>query len=422
MRILIVGKYPPIEGGVSSHTYWLARGLGEAGHEVSVVTNADRVEDMYRARIDMSDHETQHEYQPKGVKVFSLQHEPPMHIPFSEGYVTRLTNMGLRVIAERGADVIYAHYLEPYAVAAYMLKHFTRLPIVVRNAGSDIHRLLRDKDYSLVLGRVLTRADALLVTRNLRNFIQTLGVPRRRLGMLPNRALHPMFSPDGDTFDVSPYFAPESKGPLITYLGKAATNKGIMETLDALSQYKGDFRLLFVAQGKMLQQMKDRVINDPALVGRVGFCSFVAPWVVPSILRATDIMLHLENRFPVPIHGPTQPYEAIASGTPLLMSNEMYKKIQAAFPQTHQRLSVVADPEDLPSFKVALEEALSNPTKMRENARAVREEFLPNNDWDRHVDVHVRIFEGVRNPGPISSLVHFLRWIVRGGGPAARDR
>jgi hypothetical protein len=45
MRICFIGKYPPIQGGVSAQTYWAVRGLAERGHEVCVVTNADEVED-----------------------------------------------------------------------------------------------------------------------------------------------------------------------------------------------------------------------------------------------------------------------------------------------------------------------------------------------------------------------------------------
>ena len=48
MKICILGKYPPIEGGVSTQTYWLARGLAQRGHHVHVITNADEVEDMFR--------------------------------------------------------------------------------------------------------------------------------------------------------------------------------------------------------------------------------------------------------------------------------------------------------------------------------------------------------------------------------------
>lgn len=55
LRICIVGKYPPIEGGVSASTYWLAYGLAARGHEVHVVTNADEVEDRYRIHLGPAD-------------------------------------------------------------------------------------------------------------------------------------------------------------------------------------------------------------------------------------------------------------------------------------------------------------------------------------------------------------------------------
>ena len=42
MRICIIGKFPPIQGGVSTRTYWTAHQLAARGHEVHVVTNANR--------------------------------------------------------------------------------------------------------------------------------------------------------------------------------------------------------------------------------------------------------------------------------------------------------------------------------------------------------------------------------------------
>jgi hypothetical protein len=48
MRLCVIGKYPPIEGGVSAHTYWLAHGLASLGHEVHVITNGNEVEQRFR--------------------------------------------------------------------------------------------------------------------------------------------------------------------------------------------------------------------------------------------------------------------------------------------------------------------------------------------------------------------------------------
>src|SRR6266508_3253452 len=55
VRICFVGKYPPIQGGVSAQTYWAARGRAGRGHEVFVVTNAAEVEDAYRIHLDGCD-------------------------------------------------------------------------------------------------------------------------------------------------------------------------------------------------------------------------------------------------------------------------------------------------------------------------------------------------------------------------------
>jgi hypothetical protein len=43
MKICLVGKYPPIQGGVSARTYSYAHALARKGHQVHVVTNAKEV-------------------------------------------------------------------------------------------------------------------------------------------------------------------------------------------------------------------------------------------------------------------------------------------------------------------------------------------------------------------------------------------
>ena len=395
MRVLIVGKYPPIEGGVSSHTYWLARGLGEAGHKVAVVTNAPRVEEEYRAHIVAScEHEGHSELIPKNVALFSLKKPPPMHIPYSESYVTRLTNLGLRAVEEHGADVIYTHYLEPYAVAGYMLKQFTGLPLVVRHAGSDIYRLLNSEDFSYVLGRILKRADLFLVSRMLFGMARSLGIPPRRIRSILGRALPPQFSPEGPRFDTAALGVKPNEF-LITYLGKASERKGIDELLEAVAPLDG-VKVLLVSKGRRADAFREKIAADGRLRDKVIMHDFVAPWIVPSILRASNMLAHLENRFPIPIHGPSQPFEAITCGTPLLLSGEMYKKIQPGFPETSGLFSVVEDPHDVSALREVIRCAHDDEKTLRENARRIRDEFAPKNDWDKYINSHVELFERTR--------------------------
>ena len=69
MRICAVIKYPPIQGGVSAQSFWLARGLADAGHEVFVVTNADSVEDDYRILMTDDDRRWLEHSSPQGGRV-----------------------------------------------------------------------------------------------------------------------------------------------------------------------------------------------------------------------------------------------------------------------------------------------------------------------------------------------------------------
>src|SRR5205807_6967263 len=48
MKVLVIGKFPPIEGGVSAQTYWFCTALAQRGHQIEVITDAAEVEDEYR--------------------------------------------------------------------------------------------------------------------------------------------------------------------------------------------------------------------------------------------------------------------------------------------------------------------------------------------------------------------------------------
>jgi len=142
MRICIISKYPPIEGGISSSTYWLAKGLGEKGHEVHIVTNALEVEDEYRESLEIADRH----YIPKNVYVHSTDPSPtvkanPSHIPFSKMYCEKLASLAIQVIEEYDIEIIDSWYLIPYCVSGFLAKSFTGVPQIIRHGGSDLQRL-----------------------------------------------------------------------------------------------------------------------------------------------------------------------------------------------------------------------------------------------------------------------------------------
>ncbi|MPQ72081.1 glycosyltransferase, partial [Pseudomonas sp. MWU12-2323] len=84
------------------------------------------------------------------------------YIPPTEPRVTLLVNEALAAIEEQPADVIFAHYLEPYAIAGYIVSTLTGTPLVVTHAGSDIARLAHSKNMGKAYKKIAEHASAFI--------------------------------------------------------------------------------------------------------------------------------------------------------------------------------------------------------------------------------------------------------------------
>lgn len=397
MRILIIGKYPPIEGGVSSRTYWLAHALAKRGVEVTVLTNAFRVEESYREKLDLSDEETQKRFEGPNINVRSLNTPPPRHIPYSEAYVSCLVSAGLEIIGEKKYDLIYTHYLEPYGTASLFLKQLTGIPYVAQHAGSDIYRLLQSPELVRLLGTVLIRADGVFLSRSLKSLSNTLGLKTSKVHHIPRVGIPPEFSPEGEGFLFAKYGVsePPKNIPLVTYIGKIGKNKSLLSLCKALQNTSSDFRLFLVTRIEPERVFAKFLLENPAFAEKVICPGFLPPWEIPRILRSSTLLAHLEHKFPIPIHSPIQPFEGIASGTPLLLSAEIHKKVGFSLPATKHLLNVVEDPDDIPALTGKIKEVLQDREKVKQNAARIREEFLSSSRWDTYVENYMNVFEKV---------------------------
>src|SRR5919198_5707873 len=147
MKLCLIGKYPPIQGGVSRENFWQSYLLAQAGFDVHVVTNAEEVEGEFRymdlpflpnpldSLVDA----------PGKVTVHSTSGNKKRYdyIPWANPFVTKLAATATDVIKTYGCELIYSYYLEPYAVAAHLASRWTSIPYGVRNAGSDIGSLFQ---------------------------------------------------------------------------------------------------------------------------------------------------------------------------------------------------------------------------------------------------------------------------------------
>lgn len=373
LRVCVIGKYPPIQGGVSAQCYWMCHRLAEAGHEVDVVTNADEVEDSFRLRLD--DDDLDHGRTQGRVRVWRTEAPTAVyrHIPQTNPVVTKLTSLALEAIDKHGSDLVLGFYLEPYVVAAYLAATLSGRPLVIRHAGSDVGRLLSVPQLGPTYAAILKSAAMVLTRPAARRRFLDLGIPESRLVADPEwTPPREVFHPGVDPLDVNAHLAELGLGsidpslPIIGIYGKMGDVKGTFDLLEALILLKRDgirFTLLAATHGSADDEARfGRTIADGDLSDCVRQVPFLAHPRVPSFLRACSLVCVLERGFPIAAHSPVTALEVLACGTPLVVSAEIARKQVFAPRLVHGRnVLVVRDPRDHDELAQTLREALDDP-------------------------------------------------------------
>ncbi len=370
MHVCAVVKYPPIQGGVSARSYWIARALAMRGHKVHVVTNAGEVEDDYRLWIPPEDRDLVQASFPGGgaVDVVSTGQDSRRlaHIPQSTPYVTKLAALAAEQIRRHGCEVAFTYYFEPYGIAAHLAATWTGVPLVVQHAGSDRGRLMSHPDTATAYREMLRRAE-LIITSD-RSFAG-LGIEAARLARVPGGFLPDgCFTPDGPVLDVDALLA-ATKGhhfvrttaalpvgvPVLGVLGKVGEAKGTYDLIAALSRLAvegPDFALLAMVGGTDRKRFL-AAVETAGLGGRTWTLPLIPHWRVGEFLRACTAVCFLERDFPIAAHTPTVPREIMASGVCAVLSREIAAK--QPWPIRHGvHAVVVEDPTDIAELTGAL--------------------------------------------------------------------
>ena len=173
MKICLLGKYPPIQGGVSTCNYVLAQALGKRGHKVFVVTNADEVEFEYREEILPKDAKY---LEPHNVKVINTYPLSRKFIPGYPSFITKLSSLAIEVVKKEKIYVLYSNYLLPFGVAAYITKKATNVPWFLDHAGSDITNLFDEPLLQPVFIEIFKNADLVVNSSQVKERLVKTGI------------------------------------------------------------------------------------------------------------------------------------------------------------------------------------------------------------------------------------------------------
>jgi glycosyltransferase involved in cell wall biosynthesis len=350
LRICIIGKYPPIQGGVSMRTYWTAYRLAEGGHEVHVVTNAKEVSPPFRMHMrpdDWARCKAQFSSGSLTVHWSDPVDRSQSYIPMASPFVSKLASIAAKVHAERAFDVIYSHYMEPYGVAGYLASEITGVPHVVRMAGSDAGRLWHHPQLDTLYDHVLRSAECVIAGGAVMQRATERGVNPSQIVFGGGYTLpETLFAPDGPAINLKSLMSELALADPVgdTLWGDFTGEQNYFGVYGKLGETKGSFALLAamhrlklagvnvglvaLAHGKPDVEGKFREIaQELGLTDRILQIPFLPHWRVPEFLRGCLAVCCLEQDFPIRIHSPMVAREALLCGCCLVASKEVLRKL-----------------------------------------------------------------------------------------------
>ena len=373
MKITFVGKYPPIVGGESTKLYWLAKKLGEKGHECSIVSDCQERED--KAILNLED---LNYLQPKNVNLYSTS-LVSLEMNERQFKTERLADLSIKAVGKKDSDLIIGWYLLPYGSAASIASQYTGKDYILQHAGSDMKNFFGSQNLKSFLLNQFASARSIM---SYPSYFNAFSKGKENV-FFHNPKI------DQKGFEECPEFnRPDylQNRKLITFLGKISESKGALDLLNAycLMGESKEYTLVYIGEGKIKKDLQ-KIVNERNLQN-VFFLSPVPTWRVPGILRLSDVFFLGERGFYVKNHFSRKGIEAMLCRSPLIISYEMKNK--GAYTKLIDGENCIGvDPRDTKQLSGKLKQLLGDES-FSENVRRRGYEFAcqSNKDFDSYVD------------------------------------
>ncbi len=408
MKICLIGKYPPIQGGVSKSTFIASHDLARNGHKVHVITNSEEVEPAFRLLLSQEDiRKIDAVYGDGYVKVANIDpinSREYSHIPYSSSFETRLFGLGSDLLAEGDFDVIIGWYLQPYGFVASILSKKFNIPLMLMHAGSDIGRLIKHPQLSKSYEFAFSQATFVISQKESPtwNILREHGVQESQLlEVEKGRVMPKYFSGQHNPIDLdillqriptwiassgmtdslqskileatSRKFNPEL--PTVGIYGKIGEVKGSFDLVKVLSKIAEEgvlfnFCVIPLGYSFTLNTFFTEICESRDLLERLYVLPPVPNWKIPKVIAAFDITCFLERDFDIEFHTPQIPLEILASGSCLVCSKEIIQKM--FFKEIIAdgiNLVEIEDPKDISKFEQKLKALIKNKVEVSHIAR-----------------------------------------------------
>ena len=187
-KVICISKYPPLEGGIATKTFWLSKALAERGHKIHIITDREDISPEYSIPNCCG------EFNHKNVIVHRPQNEIPWYIPNVPDRTLELLDLTIQVINKYKVDIIDTGYLIPYGIVGYLASKIINIPFILRHGGSDIENFLNNGIWKQLLEKAFAESSITITDQGRLSKIQHL---TSHIELLPPYVPNPsFFKPD----------------------------------------------------------------------------------------------------------------------------------------------------------------------------------------------------------------------------------
>jgi glycosyltransferase involved in cell wall biosynthesis len=393
MRLLLVSNtYPPRDiSGVGALVFEMAREAERRGHDVRVLTRAERAS-RDPAVLGVPGAKALFPFNAALAFVRQFAAEPPavVHVHESDG---ALIVLAVRIARRAGRPLGAARIVATLQVSYREERRAVRAVRAARAARAGRRRVswpaLSERVFAWLrapilagLGRLTSRlADAVIAPSR-----ATAAELERDYGctvraVIPNGVLAP---DDGSAADAVRPIAAESA---VLYVGRLRTRKAVAVLLEAMSdlaQRRPDLRLLIAGDGEQRRALRRRAAR-PDLRGRVEFLGPLDRDAIAEWYRNAAVLClpSIYEGFPVTI------VEAMAAGLPVVATRV------AGVPEAVEDgvTGALVPPEDAGALAAALERLLEDIDLRRRMSAAARAAFVERFAIGVVSDAHLALYE-----------------------------
>lgn len=353
VRVLFIGKFPPIQGGVAADAYSLVAALLNEGFEIEVVSDCLLVESDFRIAMSPEDIDRLQFLDHRQAKNFTFSPISPFgnhrkKIPGALASESLLYGRCARSCKKRNFDVVISNYLVPYSIVGALVSKNFCIPHIILHAGSDLFDLTNDSDLFESISNALESASVIITMPAGIQRLAALGIDtiRCRENIETASWQGPFYSgydksafssylstvsslaPRAQDFMSLEYSDRRPDKFLLGICGKAGVSKGSYELIEALRDLeKTDRSIHCMASWAGLED--SGVASFVRRTGQPSNLELISPmprWRVPDFINYCDALLFLEHDFWLPYHTPQFPREVIASGSFGVFSTDIFDR------------------------------------------------------------------------------------------------